>query len=105
MERPDSIQGHTVRTKCGCGKLYISLNQHPDGYKEVFIWLGKSGGCSMSWCDAVARLITFALNSGTPRDKIVRAMKGVRCPSPYIEILSCADAIAKVLEGWEDETV
>jgi ribonucleoside-diphosphate reductase alpha chain len=68
---------------------------------EVFLWMGKAGGCAMSHCDSTGRLLTKALNSGTPVEELVKALKGVRCPTPHMENLSCSDAIAKVLEGWE----
>lgn len=103
--RPDSISGTTERIKCGCGKLYITVNKHDDGYKELFIWLGKAGGCSMCWCDAVGRLATFAMNAGTPMSDIVKALKGISCPNPINtvdgRVLSCPDAIATILEKQE----
>jgi ribonucleoside-diphosphate reductase alpha chain len=98
--RPTTVAGATHCIQCGCGKLYVTVNLH-DEYSEVFVRLGKSGGCSESWCSAVGRLITFALNGGTPMERIVHALRGMQCPSPQwhsgIQVLSCPDAIAIAL--------
>jgi ribonucleoside-diphosphate reductase alpha chain len=97
IERPDTIEGKTPRIKTGCGWLYLTYNDDKE-YKEVFCKLGKSGGCASSFLDGIGRLITFALNAGIPVNTIVRSLRGNRCHSPYINTLSCVDAIAEVLE-------
>jgi ribonucleoside-diphosphate reductase alpha chain len=104
-ERPEKLSGYTISTGCGCGKLYITINESEDkSYKEVFFRLGKAGGCPMSWCDAIGRLITFSLNSGVKKEQIIRALSGIRCPNPTVvdgeQIHSCPDAIASVLKRY-----
>lgn len=100
-ERPKSITGVTEVIETGCGKLYVTINQSPE-YNEVFCEAGKSGGCPASQLKSLARLTTFAWNSGTPIETIVRALIGVRCPAPKwtdgVEVLSCSDGVAKVLK-------
>lgn len=109
MERPTQIPGTTDRIVTGCGKLYITCNRHPDGYREVFLWFGKAGGCQISFLDSIGRLISFALNSESkePLAWVIKALASVRCPSPKWsdgeEILSCSDGISKVLKRWRDE--
>lgn len=109
MERPPNIPGDTTRIVTGCGKLYITCNKHPDRYREVFLWFGKSGGCQISFLDSIARLISFALNSESkePLAWVIKAMSGVQCPSPKwtdgVQILSCSDGISKVLKKWKEE--
>ena len=101
MERPERNPGVTVCAETGCGKMYITDNTASE-YPEIFIELGKSGGCAKSMCQFIARLISFSLRAGIPKERIIHAGLGVRCHTPKIsggkEILSCADAIAKVLE-------
>jgi ribonucleoside-diphosphate reductase alpha chain len=72
------------------------------GIFEVFATLGKSGGCASAQLEATCRLITLALRSGIDVASVVKQLKGIRCPNIAWEdgksILSCADAIAGVLE-------
>jgi ribonucleoside-diphosphate reductase alpha chain len=100
--RPPVTRGATYKTKTGCGKLYITINQDEHGLCEVFTAMGKQGGCMASQAEAVARLISLALRSGVAPESLVEELKGIRCPSVAWEnggtVLSCADAIAKTVE-------
>jgi len=106
MERPQTTYGYTARIRTGCGWLYIT-RATSNSYQEVFCKLGKSGGCPGAFLDSIGRLITFTLNKGVPHEEVIRALIGVRCPSPYgfgeEEVFSCPDAIAKALKGAPNE--
>lgn len=101
--RPLVTTGTTTKVLTGCGNLYITINVDDIGTPfEVFIQMGKAGGCAASQLEAVGRLVSLALRSGVENRKIVEQLRGIRCPSPSWEktgrIFSCADAIARVLE-------
>ena len=102
MERPRLVPSVTKVMKTGCGKLYVTLSNEEIEYQEVFLRLGKCGGCALSFLDGIGRLISFGLNRPLTKDLIIRAFQGIRCPSPThdgpIEVLSCLDAIAKIME-------
>lgn len=104
MDRPMEIQSTTKRIKTGCGKLYLTKSLNSELYKEVFIRLGKAGGCASCLMDGVARLISLAK---IPDEIILKAFIGIQCPhSTYdggIEVLSCLDGIAKLLEATSKE--
>ncbi|MFC2056697.1 vitamin B12-dependent ribonucleotide reductase [Chloroflexota bacterium] len=101
-ERSKVTTGVTERVTTGCGYIYVTVNSDEQGICEVFSTLGKAGGCASAQLEATCRLISLALRSGIEVAKVVRQLRGIRCPSIAWEqgksILSCADAIASVLE-------
>jgi ribonucleoside-diphosphate reductase alpha chain len=101
--RAKITQGITERVTTGCGYLYVTVNSDDRGICEVFSSLGKAGGCALAQLEATCRLISLALRSGAKVESIVKQLRGIRCPSIAWEqgksILSCADAIASVLEN------
>jgi ribonucleoside-diphosphate reductase alpha chain len=103
-ERPKVTTGITERVNTGCGYIYVTVNFDSKGISEVFSTLGKAGGCAASQLEAISRLTTVGLRSGIDINSIVKHLRGIRCPSIAWEqghaILSCADAIASVLEKY-----
>ncbi len=101
-KRPAQTKGTITKVNTGCGNLYITVAYDDKGIFEVFSTLGKSGGCAVAQLEAICRLITLALRSGVDVAQVVKQLRGIRCPSISWEggksILSCADAIASVLE-------
>lgn len=101
-KRSKITSGITERVTTGCGYLYVTVNSDEQGICEVFSTLGKAGGCASAQLEATCRLISLALRSEVDVAKVVRQLRGIRCPSIAWEegkaVLSCADAIASVLE-------
>jgi ribonucleoside-diphosphate reductase alpha chain len=101
-KRPDETKGTITKVSTGCGTLYITVAYDDKGIFEVFSTLGKSGACASAQLEAICRLISLALRSGVDVGHVVKQLRGIRCPSIAWEggksILSCADAIASVLE-------
>ena len=103
QSRPRIVAGKTVRISTGCGNMYVTINRADDEVFEVFAVLGKAGTCAKVQSEALTRTITLALRFGIPLDEVVRELEHLRCPNPAWEdgdqVLSCPDAIAKVLKG------
>ena len=83
----------------------MTVNYDDEGICEVFANLGRAGGCP-SQSEATSRLISTALRSGLDANAIIEQLKGIRCHSTLrqralngnIKVLSCPDAIGRVLE-------
>ena len=102
--RPKVTTGTTIETKTGCGSLYVTINEDEYGIAEVFVQLGKSGGCAASQTEAIGRLLSIALRSQINPYALIKQLKGIRCPSIGFDdgeiITSCADGVAKALEKY-----
>lgn len=101
--RPNTVWGTTTKVNTGCGNLYVTINEDRERNPfEVFMQMGKAGGCAMSQLEAIGRLVSLALRSGVDVKNIEDQLRGIRCPSPAWgkdgRILSCSDGIARVME-------
>lgn len=103
--RPRKTTGTTIKSKTGCGSLFITLNKDEEGLFEIFTNLGKAGGCP-SQSEATARIVSVALRSGVEPEVLIEQLKGIRCLSTVtrrksnkdIDVLSCPDAIARAMQ-------
>ena len=102
--RPEITSGITQRIETGCGHLYVTINSDDRGPCEVFVQMGKVGGCASAQLEALARLASMALRANVELEAIIRQLKGIRCPSPMWNkgkmITSCADAMSRSLETF-----
>ncbi|MBI5560657.1 MAG: vitamin B12-dependent ribonucleotide reductase [Deltaproteobacteria bacterium] len=97
--------GVTKKMKTGCGNLYVTINEDPEGRPfEIFTQMGKAGGCATSQCEATGRMASLALRGGIQPDEIVKQMKGISCHLPMgyggNKVLSCSDAMAQAMEWY-----
>ncbi|MGC8983908.1 MAG: vitamin B12-dependent ribonucleotide reductase [Thermosulfidibacteraceae bacterium] len=101
-ERSRILKGKTIKLRTGCGNMYVTVNENVFGPFEVFSQLGKAGGCAASQLEAISRLISLSLRSGVNVNSVIKQLAGIRCPNPSwdegIQLLSCADAIAKAIK-------
>ncbi len=102
--RPEVTHGVTQRLETGCGHMYVTINTDDCGACEVFVQMGKVGGCASAQLEAIARLSSLALRSDVKLEAIIRQLKGIRCQSPMWHkgkmITSCGDAVGQALEAF-----
>jgi ribonucleoside-diphosphate reductase alpha chain len=102
--RPEVTHGITQRLETGCGHMYVTINNDSHGACEVFVQMGKVGGCASAQLEAIARLSSLALRSDIRLEAIIRQLKGIRCQSPMWHkgqvITSCGDAVGRALENF-----
>ncbi|NIM44797.1 MAG: vitamin B12-dependent ribonucleotide reductase, partial [Nitrososphaeria archaeon] len=72
--RPEIILGATIKMRTSCGNLYVTVNEDKQGLFEVFARLGKSGGCLASYTEAIGRLVSLALRTGTDVNAVINQL-------------------------------
>lgn len=102
-ERPKILESTTVEVKTGCGHLYVTIGYDNGSPIEILATLGKAGGCSYCFSEALSRAISLGLKYGIPIKDYVKQLRGLQCPNPNQwpkeeRVLSCADGIAKALD-------
>ncbi len=104
--RPPIVSGATTSIQTGCGKMYVTINEDDEGNPfEVFVQIGKAGGCAGAYSEALARLVSLCLRTGVAVESILKQLRGISCPFPQIlpggeRVYSCPDAIAKAVEKY-----
>ncbi|MHB8584478.1 MAG: ribonucleotide reductase N-terminal alpha domain-containing protein [Thermoplasmatota archaeon] len=102
--RPDVVVGTTQKIETGYGTLYVTINEDEHGIIELFATLGKSGGYTSSFTEAVSRMVSLALRSGIPAEDIIRQLGQIRSPKMSYDhrekVLSVPDAIAIALRRF-----
>jgi ribonucleoside-diphosphate reductase alpha chain len=110
IERTQLLHGKTYKDRCACGTLYVTINELDDKPFEIFITIGKNGGCMETMLRVLGLTVAHGLQGGTPLQNYIHAFKGVKCHNPLTAIqnngnarYSCVDAVAKVLMQYMDD--
>lgn len=105
-ERPKILESTSERVKTGCGYLYVTVGFDGEDSTPVEIRaaLGKAGGCSNCFIEALNRVVSLGLQYGIPVEEFAKELMGHQCPSSNMwpedeRVLSCPDGIARVLDG------
>jgi ribonucleoside-diphosphate reductase alpha chain len=106
--RPSELRGVTRKIESPLGDMYVTINEDLDGRPfEVFVALGKAGGPAMADAEAIGRLISLALRSGTSLRQIHKQLRGISSDRAVgfgaNKVLSSPDAIAQVIEKHLEE--
>ena len=100
-KREKVVSGDTVKVVTGCGNMYVTFNRDNEGPVEIFVSLGKSGGCKQTMLEGIGRLVSLCFRSNVGIDEIIDQLQALRFPQPTIvdvKSLSCPDGVAKALD-------
>lgn len=106
--RPKALFGTTLRLVTGCGPIHVIINRNTSGIAEIFLKMGKAGGCAASQAETIGRLLSLAAKHQIPMTDVIKQLIGVSCHNHNghgeDKIYSCSDAVAKALKAYlEDE--
>ena len=102
-KRPKVLQSWTYRITTACGYLYVTITHDDYEPKEIFLSMGKAGGCIYSLTVIIARLASSALRHGVGVEEVLKQVKNEHCPSEINAVpikLSCGNAIANAIERF-----
>ncbi|WEL23484.1 adenosylcobalamin-dependent ribonucleoside-diphosphate reductase [Candidatus Nanohalovita haloferacivicina] len=102
-ERPKVAQGTTQEIETAYGDLFVTINNSENnGPFEVFANLGKSGGYTQSFTQALGRMTSLALRSGASGNDVIKQLDDIRSPQiawdQGTQIHSVPDAIAEAMK-------
>ncbi len=101
-ERPSVIRGVTERVRTGHGNMFVTINydEHEKPF-EVFIAVGKAGGCDSAQLEGISRLVTLALRAGIDPAQVIEHLQGITCCPAWdggTLVRSAPDGLALVLK-------
>jgi ribonucleoside-diphosphate reductase alpha chain len=105
-ERPRVLYGATYRMNTPGGKAYITVNEDPEGIREVFIHISKAGSEIGTHIEAEGRLISNSLKHRIPVEDVIEHLTDHKS-NPIIDhgkiIKSVPDAVAKVVREFREK--
>lgn len=103
-KRPAVLESRTHKIKLEhCGNMYATVTRGDSGEPlELFVNLGKCGGCQGCLLRGISRLASIALRAGVDKADVANALRGLHCPLPTYNngapALSCLALIADALD-------
>jgi len=106
QDRPQILQGSTVKVESPLGSLYVTINEYGGRPLEVFCTVAKAGGSASASAEALGRLASLALRNAVPLAEVRNQLRGIACDKPVgfgpNKVLSVPDGVAKALAVYLD---
>lgn len=97
------LNGRIYKYRLGCGNVRVIVASEGGLILEVFCISGKSGGCSLSFTQALGKAVSIALRKGVEPEEMVRMLAGIACNNGGwnggTRVESCSDAVAHALRA------
>lgn len=101
----DDVERHRIRT--GSGKLYVTIGEDEHGVVEVMATVGKSGGETEAFTEALARQISQSLQWGVPAEEVIDQLQNIKGPDIGYDgqdiVHSVPDGIALALNRYTED--
>lgn len=109
VERPKVLNGRTHRISSPIGGMYVTVNRDNQGHPyEVFVNVGKAGGTTPSFSEALGRLISLGLRNGITVKEVHKQLRGISSDRAFGfgngKVASGPDAVALVLEEYMEDS-
>lgn len=102
-ERPEILSGMTDEIETPVGKAYVTLNYYKGKPVELFIRIGKAGSAECAAAEALARLVSTALQHDVPLQVLTRQLRGISSTDPLgfgpNKVLSLPDGVGILMEN------
>ena len=108
-KRPKALPGTTYRIKTGCGTMWVTITEEAGAATEIFLKMGKAGGCVSAVTETIGRVSSQALKAGMTLEDLATTLTGISCQQPWPKTddddgsSSCCDAIAKILKAHAEK--
>lgn len=106
-KRPEVLDGRTHGIDSPIGRMHVVVNRDDEGRPfEVFLIVGKAGGTTFSFAEALGRLISLCLRYGIEIKEVHKQLRGISSDRSFGfgngKVASGPDAVAQVLEAYMD---
>lgn len=109
IPRPPELPGFSPYVMTGCGKMYGTVNFYWNvklkQWKvfELFINMGKAGGCAHSNMEALGRVVTYVARTGEDLNNLAIQLGGIPCHEGIgkdnnVVAKSCSDAVSRLIK-------
>lgn len=98
--RPSELPGIIYKTVTDHGNVYVTVTWHEEQMFEVFVQIGKAGGCASAQSEGLGRMISLNLRSNVDPKEIIDQLQGLQCSPIWHDgeqVLSIADAVSKIM--------
>jgi ribonucleoside-diphosphate reductase alpha chain len=102
---PDEHESITRHFELGGFDFYVTVGLYEDGRPgELFLVVGKEGSTMSGLHDSWAKLVSRALQTGTPVETIIRKYQNTRFePSGWVKDFGNVTSIYDLISRWLDQ--
>ena len=94
---PVKMEGSFRVRFTGCGPIMVSCGNDSNCLRYVHAQLAKTNTCANTITSILSELVSLMLAFGVESEKIIKAIRGISCPSARHDNSSCLDAIGRAI--------
>lgn len=105
-QRPETLKGRTYESETPCLDFFVTVNHDPEDntVREIRIETGKNGQCIRTWALTLGRVLSVALQYGTPIEELIEQVGGSCNQIGNNNVKqSCLDVVRETIEKHLEE--